>query len=157
MVISRIDKANRKIINDFIISNWYTSEMVVRGKVFDLTAADGAAAFEHGDIIGLITYIINDDTMEILSLDSLHENMGIGTELLNEAIKAAKENGCKKITVITTNDNINAIRFYQKRRFDLCRIYHGAVNKARLIKPEIPLISENGIPIEHELEFELRL
>lgn len=157
MVISRIDRTNRKLVNDFIVSNWYTSEMVVHGKVFDLTAAEGFAAFEHGDIIGLITFTLEDDEIEILSLDSIHENKGTGTSLLNEVVNSAREGGCKRIKVITTNDNIRAIGFYQKRGFDLIRLHHGAVNKARMLKPEIPLIAENGIPIEHELEFELRL
>lgn len=157
MVISRINHKNRKLINDFIMANWFTTEMVVHGSIFDLTTAGGFAAFEHGDIIGLITYVIHDDEMEILSLDSIYENKGTGTALLNEAVKFAKSSGCKRISLITTNDNTRAMEFYQKRGFCMIKLYYRAVNKARLLKPEIPLTAENGIPIEHELEFEMKL
>lgn len=157
MVIAKIDNSNRGAVNSFILKNWYTTKMVVRGKEYDLSKASGAVAFEDENIIGLVTYIIYDDTLEILSLDSVRENKGTGTALLQEAINSAKEIGCKRVAVITTNDNINAIRFYQKRGFDMIKLHYGAVGKARLLKPEIPLVAQNGIPITHELEFEMKL
>ena len=64
---------------------------------------------------------------------------------------------CKRIVLVTTNDNINAIRFYQKRGFDMVCLYHNAMDVSRKLKPEIPLIGENGIPLRHELEFEMIL
>lgn len=64
---------------------------------------------------------------------------------------------CDKIQLITTNDNINAIKFYQKRGFDLLQINHSAIDEERKIKPEIPYIGQNGIPIRHEVEFEMEL
>jgi hypothetical protein len=71
-------------------------------------------------------------------------------------IEMAKENKCKKIWLVTTNSNINAIKFYQKRGFDISNIYINAMNKARKIKPEIPEIAENGIKIRDEIEFEIK-
>lgn len=55
---------------------------------------------------------------------------------------------------LTTNDNINAIRFYQKRGFDMARFYHNALNVSRKLKSQIPIIGDNGIPLQHEIEFE---
>lgn len=59
--------------------------------------------------------------------------------------------------LITTNDNINAIRFYQKRGFDMARLFRNALEASRRLKPEIPLLGENDIPLRHEIEFELLL
>ena len=95
--------------------------------------------------------------MEILSLDSLHEYKGIGTLLLNAAIGKARDSGLERIMLITTNDNLPALRFYQKRGFDLVQIRRNALEQARKIKPEIPLIGMDGIPIKHEIELELIL
>ena len=157
MDIQQIDQLDREQINTFIIRQWFSMQMVVRGECIDLSMASGYYAMEGDEIIGLITYRITDDKMEILSLDSLRKNNGIGTELLNKATLKAVEIGCAKITLITTNDNISALRFYQKRGFDMVRLYRNALEQSRKIKPEIPLLGENGIPLKHEIELEMSL
>ncbi len=55
------------------------------------------------------------------------------------------------------NDNINAIRFYQKRGFDMAHLFRNAMDISRKLKPEIPLIGDNSIPLRHEIEFELSI
>lgn len=154
MELFPITAADRAAVDRFIVKHWYTTEMVVRGKVFDLSKAEGLFAREEGQITGLVTYIFYGDTMEILSLDSLRENRGLGSQLLEGAVDQARLRGCRRVVLITTNDNIRAIRFYQKRGFDLAALYCNALDRAREWKPEIPLVSEEGIPIRHELEFE---
>jgi len=127
--------------------------MVISSGVYDCSELDGfAVQNEEGDIIGLVTYIIRDNECEIISLDSILEGKGIGTSLINEVENVAVKNNCKLIKVITTNDNLLALRFYQKRGFVLWRIINNAVEKAREIKPEIPLIGNDGIPIRDEIE-----
>ena len=157
MDIKQIDQFNRERIDAFIVQQWFSMQMVVHEESIDLSTAAGYYAVEGDEIIGLITYRITDNEMEILSLDSLRENKGIGTELLNKAIFKAVETGCSKITLITTNDNLLALRFYQKRGFDMCRLYCNAIEQSRKIKPEIPLFGENGIPLKHEIELEMIL
>jgi hypothetical protein len=65
--------------------------------------------------------------------------------------------GRGRLWLITSNDNLNAIRFYQRRGMRLTAVHRGAIDEARQIKPSIPLIGEHGIPIHDELELELRL
>ena len=129
--------------------------MVVHGECIDLGCAEGLIAIDEGQIIGLVTYRIQGREMEILSLDSVREGMGIGTLLLSEAIGVAKHEGCTKIVLTTTNDNTVALAFYQKRGFDIVRIRRNALDIARQIKPEIPLTGENGIPLRHEIDLEM--
>jgi len=157
MDVFKIQLQNRSQINDFISSRWFSTEMVVRGRVVDMTRLAGFVAYEEDTIIGLVTYEIIDQACEIMSLDSLWEGQGIGTTLLNQVIATAKERGCHKITLITTNDNLNAMGFYQKRGFDLIRLYHNALDISRKLKPSIPLLGEFDIPLRHELEFEMNL
>ena len=154
MRIQQINQQDRKAIDAFIERQWFSLQMVVHGESIDLSLADGWFACENDFILGLITYRIIDHEMEILSLDSIHERMGVGTALLNQAIAKAKESKCSKIKVITTNDNLYALRFYQKRGFNLVRIYRNAVDAARKLKPSIPLIGNDGIPLKHEIELE---
>ena len=75
--------------------------------------------------------------------------------MLGHAVKHAKDIGIKRIILTTTNDNLSALRFYQKRGFDIFKINLNAVEQSRKIKPEIPLIGMDGIPIKHEIELEL--
>lgn len=154
---AKIDAQNREQVNHFLEERWFSTDMVVRGTVVDLTGADGIAIMDHGRIIGLLTYILREKVLEITSLDSLAEGNGLGTALVCRALLIAKERGCTRVVAVTTNDNINAIRFYQKRGFDMARLYHGALDISRKLKPEIPLIGENGIPLKHEIEFEISL
>lgn len=157
MEILQIDPTNRAMIDAFIIREWFTLQMVVHGERIDLGTADGWYACEDDDILGLITYRISEDEMEILSLDSLRENRGIGTALLSRALSKAKADGLKRVTLITTNDNLRAMQFYQKRGFDMVKLDRNALEQARRLKPEIPLIGLNGIPLRHEIEFALTL
>ena len=157
MDIRRIDQTNRKQIDAFIVRQWYTLQMVVHGESIDLGTADGFYACDGDEIIGLITWKQFGKEIEILSLDSLLEAHGIGTALLNEVIREAKEIGVEKIRLITTNDNLPALRFYQKRGFDMVHIYRNALEQARKIKPEIPLIGMDGIPLKHDIELNFML
>ena len=157
MDIQQIDLFDRKQIDAFIVRQWFSMQMVVHGESIDLGTAAGYYAVKGDEITGLITYRIIDDEMEILSLDSLREKEGIGTALLNKAAHKAAEIGCTRITLITTNDNLSALRFYQKRGFDMVKLHRNALEQSRKIKPEIPLIGENGIPLRYEIELEMRL
>ena len=157
ITIKSVSKDNRKDINEFLVANWYSTDMAVRGKIFDMAVLDGFAAYDKNKIIGLVTYLKEKDEYEIMSLDSLVENKGIGTALVNKVIEKAKEDKSKKVKLITTNDNMNAIKFYQKRGFDLVRLYRNAVEASRKFKPSIPLNGDFNIPIKNELEFDMEL
>ena len=152
-----ISNENRTMVNEFIIQHWFSTIMIVRGKEVDLSKVDGMIALENNEIKGLITYILYNGICEIMSLDSVEQSKGIGTELVHHIIDIAKESKCTRILLITTNDNINALRFYQKRGFDMVMLYHNALDKSRKLKPDIPLIGENNIPLKHEIELEMIL
>lgn len=149
--------ADRERVNAFLMEHWFSTDMIVRGVRVDMTTAEGILALENETIVGLLMYAVCEKELEILSLDSLMPGQGLGTALIAEAEKIARQNACDRIRLITTNDNIAAIQFYQKRGFDLVNLYRNALDVSRRMKPEIPLIGEHGIPLRHELEFEKRL
>ena len=91
MECKRINSRNRNLINAFIKQHWYTTTMIIRGKEIDMTEAEGFYFNEGKNIIGLITYIVYNDILEITSLDSLQENQGIGSKLVEVVIHEAKE------------------------------------------------------------------
>ncbi len=78
MTFERITEPNRALVNEFVERHWFTITMIVRGKEIDMTKADGFFLAEDGNILGLVTYALYDDVLEIFSLDSLQKNRGIG-------------------------------------------------------------------------------
>lgn len=131
--------------------------MVARGRMFYPALQDGFIATNGNEVTGLITFEVREEEMEISLLDSRDRNKGLGSAMLARAIERAQDLKCRRIWLITTNDNIRAIRFCQKRGFDLLRIHRDSVAESRKLKPEIPLTGQEGIPIRHELEFEMLL
>jgi len=108
-------------------------------------------------LLGLLTYRIADRQCEIVSLDSLVERRGVGTALLVAMQRAARDAGCRRLWLVTTNDNLAALRFYQRRGFLLVALHRNALDLSRRLKPEIPPVGRGGIPLRDELELELPL
>jgi N-acetylglutamate synthase-like GNAT family acetyltransferase len=158
MKITSLHEIKRDLVKRFFEEHWGSSQMVVSTGVYHCDQLDGFALIsETKEIIGLITYVIKNDVCEIISLDSLIESKGIGTMLVTAVENAAREHGCKILKLITTNDNLQALKFYQKRGFRLMEIYRNAVEEARKIKPEIPKVGYYGIPIVDEILLEKRI
>ena len=126
--------------------------MIVHNEIIKYDEVDG---FVYDDWTGVVTFIIKGEECEITSLDSLYEGKGIGTALINEVLQEAKEKKSRRVFLITTNDNLHALGFYQRRGFELVAVHRGAVNESRKIKPSIPLIGENNIPLRDEIELEI--
>ncbi len=149
--------ADGRKISEFIAKQWDSDIIVVHDSIYKPATLPGFIAFGEDEWLGLITYLIEGDQCEIVTLDSLYPSKGIGTALLQAVKQAAIEAGAKRLWLVTTNDNLNAIRFYQKRGFVLAAVHKNAVEKARKRKPKIPMIGAEGIPLRDEIELEIVL
>jgi GNAT superfamily N-acetyltransferase len=102
----------------------------------------------------VVTWEIDGEDCELVSIDAVEEGNGVGTALLEAACAAAAAAGCRRVHLMTTNDNLRALRFYQRRGFVLRELRPGAVAAARRLKPQISLIGDHGIPIRDEIVLE---
>jgi GNAT superfamily N-acetyltransferase len=150
--IHRLTQNDLPRLRDFWTQQWGSDSMLVHNENIRYDEVDG---FIYDDWSGVITFMLKGEECEITSLDSLHEGKGIGTALINEVLQEAKEKKCRRVFLITTNDNLHALGFYQRRGFELVAVHCGAVNKSRKIKPTIPLIGGNNIPLRDEIELEM--
>jgi len=155
--LRRLKQSDLPRLRQFWKENWDDEFVIAHGVIYHPDTVDGFVAFDGDEWIGEITYHFSENVCEIVSLDSLREGLGIGTMLINKAIEEARAKGCQRIFLITTNDNLHALGFYQKRGFELVAVHRGAVNESRKIKPSIPLIGNDGIPLRDELELEMNL
>ncbi len=154
--IRPIEEADKEWISSLLEKQWGSTKIVTRGKVHQVDKLPGYVALLDDKRVGLITYSIEDDC-EIISLDSLVQGRGIGTALVEKIKQTAKEQNCKRVWLITTNDNMKALQFYQKRGFVLKALYPNALEQSRKLKPEIPSIGIGNIPLRDEIELEFNL
>lgn len=155
--IHRLTAADLPRMCQFWKERWGDEIMVVHGTVFRPDNLSGFLALDDTEWVGAVTFTFTDSECEIISLDSLRENEGIGTALVNAVIEEARQLNCQRVFGVTTNDNLRALGFHQKRGFRLVAVRPGAVDEARKLKPGIPLIGENNIPLRDEIELELNL
>ncbi|MEC1550066.1 GNAT family N-acetyltransferase [Bacillus rugosus] len=154
MKIVSSSELSKHLMTDFFAKHWGSPEMVISSGIFRCDELDGYAAVDgSGEIIGYITYVIHGKDCEIISLDSIIEKKGVGTALLHQVEETAKHAHCHQIKLITTNDNVHAMAFYQKRGYQFAALFPNAVEKARRLKPEIPEKADNGILIRDEILF----
>jgi ribosomal protein S18 acetylase RimI-like enzyme len=140
------------------IRSWGADFIVSRGrKIFAAELPGLCAEDEDGNIVGLLTYEIVNDQCEVVTLDAFEKFAGIGTELMKRVVETARAQACKRLWLITTNDNTDAIRFYQKRGMIISAIHVDAIAHSRTLKPTIPEFGSHGIPVRDEIEFEMRL
>jgi GNAT superfamily N-acetyltransferase len=136
---------------------WASSRVVSRGRVHEAADLPGWVALIEGAPVGLLTFSVGSDGCEIVTLDSLREGRGIGSALLAWMEAAAREARCHRLWLVTTNDNLAALGFYQRRGFVLAAVYPGALDHSRFLKPEIPAVGRDGIPLRDEVELEYSL
>jgi ribosomal protein S18 acetylase RimI-like enzyme len=127
-----------------------------RGELVDCLAHPAMLAWVDGELAGVATYVVGDGECELLTLYAATRFTGVGSALVAAVRDAARSAACTRLWLVTTNDNVDALRFYQRRGFRLARLRPGAVDESRrTLKPEIPTTGAYGIPLRDELELEM--
>ena len=129
-----------------------------RGELVDSLDHPALLAWSGDDLLGVATYVIRGIECELLTLHAGMRFDGTGSALVAAVQEVARQSGCTRLWVVTTNDNVDALRFYQRRGFRLSHLRAGAVDESRAtLKPEIPRTGAHGIPLRDELELEMDL
>ena len=169
--IRPLERPDREWVAHFLDERWGTTQIVSRGKAVyghllpgfmaerQTNASDDEASEAQSEMenIGLVTVHASESDCEITTLNSLTECLGVGSALVEAVECWAKEAGIDRLWLVTTNDNLAALKFWQKRGYELVTIHRNAIADARRIKPQIPITGLHGIPIRDEIELEKRL
>jgi GNAT superfamily N-acetyltransferase len=151
--VRAVEPGDRAAVARFIEQHWLGPVVVAHDTVFRPAGLPGFVAWLPDEpLAGLLTYEIRDGVLEIVSLDAVRQWAGTGTALVEAAAAEAASRGCSEIRLTTTNDNLDALRFYQRRGFHLAALRPGAVGRSRQVKPQIPLTGQHGIPVRDELD-----
>jgi ribosomal protein S18 acetylase RimI-like enzyme len=141
------------------LSGAFASPRVVsKGHVIDdASQLDGFVVDTDGRPIGCALWSEADGDAELVAIVTTYRGVGAGVALLDAVIAHARESKWRRLWLITTNDNTDAIRLYQRAGWKWVAWHRDAVAMSRALKPELPAIGSHGIPIEHEIEFEYPL
>jgi len=138
-------------------AGWGSTVVARLGELLDAAQLPGFVAEHDHERVGLATVALRDDGLEVVTIQSLLEARGIGQALMDRIRDHGLNVGAERIWLTTTNDNVRAFGFYQRWGMNLVQLITDGVAESRRVKPSIPRIAKNGIPMRHELEFELRL
>jgi ribosomal protein S18 acetylase RimI-like enzyme len=146
-------------VREELVRNWGATQISSLGVWHEADRLPGLVAWSGIDRIGLATHTppVGGGGCEVITLSSRVEDAGIGGALLEACVQRARDARCTRVFLTTTNDNLRAIGFYQKRGWSLVAIHRGAMDRARAIKPTIPAIGMHGIPLRDEIELEFPL
>jgi ribosomal protein S18 acetylase RimI-like enzyme len=156
-VVRPLIVADRDWVKSRIVELWGAEIAIAHGEIFHPADLPGFTAEMNGERVGLLTYHIDGAACEIVTLDSWYEGHGVGSALIEAAKSLARRESCPRLWLITTNDNTHALRFYQKLGFTISSIHLNAIEISRKLKPEIPQLGADSIPIRDEIELEMRL
>jgi ribosomal protein S18 acetylase RimI-like enzyme len=149
---------HRPFVRRLSLRFWKDVRVATRGVLLDNTRLSGFIARKSNRPVGLLTYRIGRGEMTLVTLASAVGGRGIGTALLQAAVRLARRRRCRRVITCITNDNLGALRFYQRRGFTMTAIRRGAMASARRrLKPSIPRIGNFGIPIDHEIVLAIHL
>jgi GNAT superfamily N-acetyltransferase len=149
--------ADHDVIARMLKASWGTTTVAIHGTVYDASCLPALLAEQDGRAVGLLTYTIADRALEIVSLDAVVRGTGVGSALLDAVTNVAREAGARRIWLVTTNDNLDALRFYQRRGMRITGVTSGAVDAARALKPSLPVTGNYGIELHDELTLESTL
>ena len=155
--IRPIKPGDADCVASLLATSWGSTIVVSRGAQHDADQLPAFLAERDGEVVGLLTYALHGDAMEVVTVDALERRVGVGSELLAAAVAAGRARGLRRVWLVTTNDNLDALRFYQRRGMRIANVHRGAVDRARALKPSIPTVGEYGIEVHDEIELEFLL
>ena len=152
MTVRPATAADREPLEALWTASWGEPHAAHSGRIYDLRTLPAVLAIaENGQLTGALTYELTDDGFEVVSIDAVPPKSGVGTALLDAAAAIGIQLDARLLWLVTTNDNLDALRFYQRRGLHIMAVRANGVAASRKLKPSIPLIGAYGIPIRDEI------
>jgi ribosomal protein S18 acetylase RimI-like enzyme len=158
MNVRPVTPADREWIAELVTAAFGSVRVVSHGELIeDASLLDGFAVEHDGRPVGCALLNVIDGRAELVVLATTYRGAGAGTMLLEAVVERARAEGWTRLWLITSNDNTDAIRLYQRAGWDWVDFRRDGITRGRTIKPEIPETGNHGIPLRHEIEFEFPL
>lgn len=152
-----ITPGDRQWVAATLVREWASTSVARRGELVEAAGLSGYLATVDRRRVGLVLVNVSEEEFEVVALSTTQPRSGIGRALMERCFAEAQATACRRVWLVTTNNNIAAIAFYQHVGMDLQALHRNAVRGSRKLKPTIPMRDAEGVRIDHELEFELLL
>jgi GNAT superfamily N-acetyltransferase len=157
MQVRPLDDADRPWVGALCRRHFGGDTVAALGRLHQPALLPGLVAWEAGERVGALCFCEDESGAEVVLLAAHRPGRGAGGALLEALEEFGRRQGWERLRLVVSNDNTPALRFYQRRGWDLVALHAGAVERDRLRKPEIPLHGVDGIPLRHALELRLPL
>jgi len=148
---------DRKALHEMLKLRWSDGTIFVRGRLVKPDEVEAIGAYVDNRLQGLVTWRIEEGTLYMLTLNNVTDRRGVGGALMEAVIKMGREKGFPFLRALLTNDNVDGLRFYQRRGFRIVAVHPGVIDMMRQMKPSIPSTGAHGIPMRDEIELEIVL
>jgi GNAT superfamily N-acetyltransferase len=155
VLVRELVEDDRGWMEEALTGLWGSVWAARKGELVDCRGLTGYVAVRDGRRVGLVTTARREDEVEVVTLQVEEEGRGTGRALMESVLDQGRQSGARRIWLVTTNDNRRAIEFYGRWGMTLVRVISNGVSASRRVKPEIPMVGQNGVPVRDELEFEL--
>ncbi len=155
LVVRPIEEGDREWLRARVLRTWRSDRMWVSGRMIEnVPGLPGLLAERGEERLGYVLLAVEDAVAQVIALESVRKREGVASALLAALADEARRNGWSRLWLTTTNDNLDAMRLYQRRGWELVGFHRDSIAPGRALKPELPETGAYGIPIRHELEFE---
>lgn len=153
-----IEVARAQFIADTVRKNWGLPVITV-ARDYMLEDISGGFLWRDGagEAQGLVTWAIDGEAAEIVTMDAFLQGVHIGGRLLDAAEAELAGRGVRRLSITTTNDNLRALAFYIRRGYRLVRLDLDGVDRVRAAKPGVSATGNDGIPLRDMWELEKNL
>jgi N-acetylglutamate synthase-like GNAT family acetyltransferase len=156
--VRRVATDDRPWLTEVISGAFASTRVVSKGKVHDdATMLDGFIVENDGRPVGCALWEELAGDAELVVIVTTYRGAGAGGALLDAVVDFARASDWSRLWLITTNDNTDAIRLYQRAGWEWVAWHRDSVTNARPLKPELPETGAHGIAIRHEIELEYPL
>jgi ribosomal protein S18 acetylase RimI-like enzyme len=151
-VVRQLPERERAWLRSTLRERWPHELLVGRGRVREISELSALVALEGGERVGLLTYVVEGEVAELVTLDAFRSGVGVGASLIATLAELAQAAGARRMLAMVTNDNVRGLRYYQRLGFRLSELRAGAIEELRGRKPWIPAKGQDDIPIRDEIE-----
>ncbi len=154
--ISVIPYLDDETARSLLIKQRGDDALVIGGKAHTASEMTLKAAFSpDGRLGGVACYRMTGMVALLGAIVVMDGGRGMGTALFNAVADEARAQKMKRLRAITTNDNFEAMAFFQKRGMRFMSMFPGGVDAYRAFKPGLREPGFHGISCRDVFEPDL--
>jgi ribosomal protein S18 acetylase RimI-like enzyme len=155
VMVREATDSDRAAARELFQRDFGRTRIVAFGEVMDIDAMPALVAVLRTEPSGALAYRLLGDSLHIVALatDPMWQRSGVGGYLIAEAELLARRLRLKRVVISTTNDNLPALHFYQRRGYVLTELVANSV----VAHTHQEIAGFGGIPVRDEIRLEKKL